>query len=255
MESERDGSELWVEWLGLVPYREALELQAKRVEALRAGSGPECLLLLEHPAVLTLGRSGDASHVREPGAALEAAGIELHRVSRGGDVTYHGPGQLVGYLILDLSRRGEPDVGRFLRAIEAALIEALGQLGLSAHTRAGMTGVFAGSLLGEPWLGEPWLAEQPLGEPWPFAASPAETPRKIASIGIGLRGWVTWHGFALNVTTDLAAFRAIVPCGLHDVAMTSLAAELGAKAPADLDACAREAVGAAFSRRFGACGA
>jgi len=242
MESERDGSELWVEWLGLVPYREALELQAKRVEALRAGSGPECLLLLEHPAVLTLGRSGDASHVKVPGAALEAAGIELHRVSRGGDVTYHGPGQLVGYLILDLSRRGEPDVGRFLRAIEASLIEALGQLGLPAHTRAGRTGVFAGRLLGEPLL----------GEPRPFEASPAEPARKIASIGVGLRGWVTWHGFALNVTTDLAAFGAIVPCGLHDVAMTSLAAELGAKAPADLGACAREAVGAAFSRRFGA---
>jgi len=247
METERDGSDLWVEWLGLVPYREALELQAKRVEALRAGSGPECLLLLEHPAVLTLGRSGDASHVRAPCAALEAAGIELHHVSRGGDVTYHGPGQLVGYLILDLFRRGEPDVGRFLRAIEAALVEALGQLGLPAHTRAGMTGVFAGPRLGEPWLGGPSL-----GEPWPDEASPAEPPRKIASIGVGLRGWVTWHGFALNVTTDLAAFGAIVPCGLHDVAMTSIAAELGAKAPAALDACAREAVGGAFLRRFGA---
>lgn len=262
MGTECDGRELQLEWLGLVPYGEALELQAKRVEALRAGSGPECLLLLEHPAVLTLGRSGDASHVLAPRAALEATGIALHRVSRGGDVTYHGPGQLVGYLILDLARRGEPDVGRFLRAIEAALIEALGQLGLPAHTRAGMTGVFAGRLLeepffdgrllGEPWLEEPWSGEPSLGEPGPFEASPAEPPRKIASIGVGLRGWVTWHGFALNVTTDLSAFGAIVPCGLHDVAMTSLAAELGAREPADLDACAREAVGAAFLRRFGA---
>jgi lipoate-protein ligase B len=176
------------------------------------------------------------------GAALEAAGILLHRVSRGGDVTYHGPGQLVGYLILDLARRGEPDVGRFLRAIEAALIEALGRLGLPAHAPPGRTGVFAGPRSGEAGP----------GAASPGAASPGGPPRKIASIGVGLRGWVTWHGFALNVTTDLAAFGAIVPCGLHDVAMTSLAAELGAQAPPDLDACAREAVGTAFSRRFGA---
>ncbi len=245
MGTEGDRSALGVEWLGLVPYADALELQTKRVEALRAGSGPECLLLLEHPPVLTLGRGGDASHVLASRAALEAADIALHRVSRGGDVTYHGPGQLVGYLILDLTRRGEPDVGHFLRAIEAALIEALGELGLPAHTRAGMTGVFAGSLSEEPRSVGPGQGESP----------PAGPPRKIASIGIGLRGWVTWHGFALNVSTDLSAFAAIVPCGLHGVAMTSVATELGAKAPAGLDARAREAVGAAFSRRFGAFGA
>jgi lipoate-protein ligase B len=220
-----------VEWLGLVPYPEALELQEKRVEALRHGSGPECLLLLEHPPVITLGRSGNLEHVLAPAAALEASGIPVHRVSRGGDVTFHGPGQLVGYLVLDLARRGEPDVGRFLRLLEATLIEALAELGLEAHVRPGMTGVFAG--------------------PAPAAGPEYGHPRKIASIGVGLRGWITWHGFALNVTTDLAAFGAIVPCGLRDVEMTSVEAELGDGAPQDLDARVRDAVTQAVLHRFG----
>ncbi len=222
-----------VTWLGRVSYADALELQEKRVEALRTGAGPECLLLLEHPPVVTLGRGADARNVLLPESELAASGVEVHRVSRGGDVTFHGPGQLVGYLILDLARRGEPDVGRFLRAIEAALIDALAGLGQPAHARPGMTGVFAGP---------------------PDSAQGDEPPRKLASIGVGLRGWVTWHGFALNVTTDLAGFGAIVPCGLHDVAMTSLAAELGEQEPPDLGARAREAVAAAFERRFGLSG-
>jgi lipoyl(octanoyl) transferase len=225
-------TDLAVEWLGIVPYEEALELQDKRVEALRHGSGPECLLLLEHPPVITLGRSGNLEHVLAPSAALEALGIPVRRVSRGGDVTFHGPGQLVGYLVLDLARRGQPDVGRFLRRIEAVLIEVLGEFGLAAHAKPGLTGVFVG--------------------PAPGTRAPAGPPRKIASIGVGLRGWVTWHGFALNVSTDLEAFGAIVPCGLHDVVMTSVAAELGDATPPDLDARVCEAVSAAFARRFGA---
>jgi len=220
-----------VEWLGTVPYGEALELQQKRVEALRAGAGPECLLLLEHPPVITLGRGGNLENVLAPAAALETAGIPVHRVSRGGDVTFHGPGQLVGYLVLDLARRGAPDAGQHLRSIEEALIESLGRVGLAAHARTGWTGVFAG--------------------PGSAAGGEQGRPRKIASIGVGLRGWITWHGFALNVTTDLEAFRAIVPCGLREVVMTSLAAELGAAAPSDLEVRARKVVGTVFSRRFG----
>lgn len=230
MESEAQSLASGVVWLGRVPYSEALELQEKRVEALRARCGPECLLLLEHPPVVTLGRSGDARNLLLPERELAAANIAVHRVSRGGDVTFHGPGQLVGYLIVDLARRGEPDVGRYLRAIEAALIDALGRLGQPAHARCGLTGVFAGEA--------------------PGAEQGGAQPRKLASIGVGLRGWITWHGFALNVTTDLAGFDAIVPCGLREVAMTSLAAELGAGAPTDLVARAREAVGASFEERF-----
>jgi lipoyl(octanoyl) transferase len=225
------GPEPELQWLGCVPYAEALALQEERVEALRAGSGRECLLLLEHPPVITLGRGGRLENVLAAEGALAASGIQVHRVSRGGDVTFHGPGQLVGYLVLDLARRGAPDVGRFLRSIEQMLIEALATLGLGAHARSGLTGVFV-----DPRAGED---------------APAGAVRKIASIGIGLRGWVTWHGFALNVTTDLSAFRSIVPCGLHDVVMTSLAETLGEAARPGLDARAREAVKAAFSRRFG----
>lgn len=221
---------LAVEWLGAVPYAEALELQAKRVEALRQGAAPEVLLLLEHPPVITLGRSGRLEHLLAPQAALEAGGIPVHRVSRGGDITFHGPGQLVGYLILDLARRGTPDVSRFLRDIEAALVEVLATLGVAAHARPGLTGVF---------LGKDYDPDE-------------ARPRKIASIGVGLRGWVTWHGFALNVHTDLAAFRAIVPCGLRNVAMTSVAEALAGEAPDDIGRRAREAVAGVFARRFAA---
>lgn len=221
-------SELAVEAIGALAYGEALELQEKRIEALRSGAGSEVLLLLEHPPVITLGRGGRLENVLAPAATLEAAGIQIHRVSRGGDVTYHGPGQLVGYLIVDLERRGAPDVGRFLRGIEAGLIESLARVGVPAHARAAMTGVFLGQDPG-----------------------PGSTPRKLASIGVGLRGWITWHGFALNVTTDLDAFGAIVPCGLRDVAMTSVAEALGEGSPRDLDRLVRDAVSAVFARRFG----
>ena len=219
--------ELAIDWLGTVPYAEGLELQMKAVEARRADAAPDRLLLLEHPPVITLGRSARSEHLRMSPDALNARGITLHEISRGGDVTYHGPGQLVGYPILDLAARGEADVHRYLRSLEAVLVEALAALGVSSRTLPGTTGVFAAT-----------------------GPERSQRPRKIASIGVGVRGWVTYHGFALNVTLDLAAFEAIVPCGLHDVEMTSVAAELGDAAPAGLGERAREAVAAAFGRRW-----
>ncbi len=219
--------------LGTVEYGAALELQQKRVEARRSGAAGDALLLLEHPPVITLGRRADTAHVLASPASLAARGIGLHTVSRGGDVTFHGPGQLVGYLVVDLAARGVPDVHAFLRSLESGLIEALDELGVACETRAGWTGVFV----------RPRDAEREPG-------GPGAPPRKIASIGVGVRGWVTYHGFALNVTLDPAAFSDIVPCGLQQVRMTSLARELGADAPPDLDARARAAVRRAFLRSW-----
>jgi lipoyl(octanoyl) transferase len=217
--------DLAVEWLGRVAYGEALELQRRRVEARRRGDAPDGVLLLEHPAVVTLGRSARPGNLRVPESELADQGIEVHRVARGGDVTWHAPGQLVGYPILDLAARGERDVVAHLRAIEGVLIEAAAELGVPARRIPGLTGVFA-------------------------EAPPGARPRKLASIGVGLRGWVTCHGFALNVDLDLAGFSCIVPCGLHQVEMTSLARELGARTPADLARHSREAVGRACARRW-----
>ncbi len=221
--------ELAIEWLGTVPYREALELQEKCVEARRAGAAADKLLLLEHPPVITLGRGARSDTLLVSGTELAARGIDVHRVSRGGDITYHAPGQLVGYLILDLAARGERDVHAFLRSIEAMLGDALLELGVPTRTLSGYTGLFVQS-----------------GED----ASAAARPRKIASIGVGVRGWVTYHGFALNVDPDLSGFDAIVPCGLDFVEMTSIARELAAEAPADLAARARAAVSAACADRW-----
>jgi lipoyl(octanoyl) transferase len=216
-------SELEVLWLGRVPYAEGLALQRQRQDAVRAGEAAEALLLLEHPPVITLGRSADPAHVLAPPEALAARGVEVHEVARGGDVTWHGPGQLVGYPIVDLAARGRPDVHRYLRDLEGALCDAAAELGVAAQAIPGMTGVFAKG---------------------------AEPPRKLASIGVGLRGWITGHGFALNVDADLAGFGAIVPCGLRGVSMTSLARELGDAAPPDLAGRARAAVAAAVVRRL-----
>lgn len=213
--------ELEIRWLGRVPYADALELQQKRVEAVRTGAAADVLLLLEHPPVITLGRGAKASNIRVSRDRLRARGIEVHRVSRGGDVTFHGPQQLVGYLILDLAARGRPDVHRFLRDLEGAIVECLAGLGLAAGTRPGMTGVFV---------------------------EPSDPPRKIASIGVGVRGWVTFHGFALNVGADLDDFELVVPCGLRQVEMTSIERELGA--PLAIDADLRARIAEVFGRRF-----
>ena len=184
--------------------------------------GADRLLLLEHPPVITLGRSTDRAHLLEDEVALAARGVAVEEVRRGGDVTYHGPGQLVGYLILNLRLRGAVDVHRFVRDLEAALITATAALGVKTTTVPGRTGVFVAPEIGRP-------------------------TQKIASIGVGVRHWITYHGFALNVDVDLSGFDAIVPCGLADVTMTSLA-EQGADGP--LASRAREAVASAFGRAF-----
>jgi len=205
-----------VEWLGRIPYAEALALQYARVEARRHGERGDALLLLEHPPVVTLGRSARPENLRLSRAELAARGVEVHEVARGGDVTWHGPGQLVGYLVLDLAARAERDVHAHLRRIEAILIDALAAAGIAADRREGMTGVFI------------------------EASEPA---RKIASIGVGLRGWITLHGFALNVCNGPEGFASIVPCGLHGIEMTSVATEGSARGRASgrLDAGAADA--------------
>ncbi len=215
---------LAVERLGRVPYAEGLKLQEERVVARRAGEAGDVLLLLEHEPVVTLGRGSHEENLRLSREALAARGIETFEVNRGGDVTYHAPGQLVGYPVIDLAARGEPDLHRHLRALESLLCEVLASFGVAPRLVEGRTGVFV-------------------------ETAPEERPRKIASIGVGARGWVTFHGFALNVDLDLAGFDVIVPCGLADVEMTSLARELG-DAPADLFATTEARVVDAFRRHF-----
>lgn len=212
--------------MGLVPYGEALSLQREGVEARLAGEAPDRLLLLEHPPVITCGRGTKAKNLLSSQRELGRLGIEVHEVGRGGDVTYHAPGQLVGYLIVDLAARGERDVHVFLRRIEEGLGAALAKLGVPTRTISGMTGVFV---------------DPPVHE---------GLPRKIASIGVGVRRWVTWHGFALNVDIDLAGFDHIVACGLSGVEMTSVAKELGGAAPDALASVARTAVGESMQYCF-----
>ena len=178
---------------GRVPYGEALEWQRRLAQDRIAGRlAHDVLLLLEHPPVITLGRNSHAEHVLADGAGIEAFEIE-----RGGDVTYHGPGQLVGYPIIDLTHHRQ-DLHWYLRTLEQALIDALARLGVAAERHPGYTGVWTGG-----------------------------GKRKIASIGVHVKQWVTWHGFALNVTTDLTAFDRIVPCGIAGVEMTSVEKERG----------------------------
>jgi lipoyl(octanoyl) transferase len=179
---------------GLIGYREGLELQAQLVEDRRAGRSGDVLLLVEHPHVLTVGVRGDGgrSHILASPEALASIGVDVFETGRGGDVTYHGPGQIVGYPVLDL-RPDRQDVHRYMRDLEEVLIRALSDLGVTATRVAGLTGI---------WVG---------GE-------------KIAAIGVRISRWITSHGFALNVTTDLKYFDLIVPCGIADRGVTSLAA-------------------------------
>ena len=200
--------------LGLVPYPEAWALQNRLADARRAGLAPDTLILLEHPHTYTIGRSGTRDHVFLTESELAARGITCLDVDRGGDVTYHGPGQLVGYPIFDLGP--QPDVGRYLRNLEDCLIETLADFGIAAGRLSGYTGV---------WIGD----------------------RKIAAIGVKVSQGVTTHGFALNVTTDLSLFTHILPCGIPDKGVTSMAVELG-HAPAMM--AVEDAVGAHFSKRF-----
>ena len=182
--------------LGTVAYHDALALQRDLARRRIAGEVAEdVLVLVEHPPVITIGRATRGkAHVVASEAMLAARGVERVDVERGGDVTFHGPGQLVGYPIVDLKRHRQ-DLHWYLRQLEEVLIRALSAVGVTAARNPGYTGV---------WVGD----------------------RKIASIGVHAREWVTWHGFALNVTTDLSFFDLIVPCGIPDVAMTSVAEEL-----------------------------
>jgi lipoyl(octanoyl) transferase len=189
--------ELWVERLGVMPYATALDLQREVARSRIAGTTPEdVLLLVEHPPVVTLGRSAKEKHLLASPELLRARGVERFEVERGGDVTFHGPGQLVGYPIIDLKRHRQ-DLHWYLRQVEEALIVALADFGIAGERSAGQTGV------------------------WTQGAA-----RKIASIGVHARDWVTWHGFALNVTTDLSYFDLMVPCGIQSVTMTSISREL-----------------------------
>ena len=197
--------ELLVTDLGTMRYAEALELQRAVAQARIAGTiDQDVLLLVEHPHVVTLGRSAKGKTLIASPELLAARGVASFEVDRGGDVTYHGPGQLVGYPILDL-RRHRQDLHWYLRQVEETLIVALRGLGLDGRRNAGYTGV---------WTGESGSAEQPAAL------------RKIASIGVHARDWVTWHGFALNVSTDLSYFDLMIPCGIAGVTMTSLIREL-----------------------------
>jgi len=200
---------LFVVTLGRLPYADAWALQREIASARIAGDVPQdVLLLVEHPPVVTLGRSSKEAHLVASRELLAARGVELYEVERGGDVTFHGPGQLVGYPIVDLKRHRQ-DLHWYLRQVEESLIRGIAGFGLRGFRVPGYTGV---------WVGEE-VAEM-------SQVSPAT--RKLASIGVHARDWVTWHGFALNVSTDLRYFDLIVPCGIRSVTMTTIARELGA---------------------------
>jgi lipoyl(octanoyl) transferase len=187
---------LLVHDLGRRAYGEVLELQRTLCRRRISGElAEDTLLLVEHDPVVTLGRGTRPGSLPVAPVELRGRGVEVFEVERGGDVTYHGPGQLVGYPIIDL-RQHRQDLHWYLRRLEVGLIEALDTLGVPAETNPGLTGVWTGG-------------------------------RKLVSIGIHVKQWVTFHGFALNVTTDLDYFDLIVPCGIKDVAMTSVAQELG----------------------------
>ena len=207
--------------LGPTSYRDGLAIQEGLVRARAAGATGDWLLFPDHPPVLTVGRGGAAGSLKADPEALARLGIEVFEVARGGDFTYHGPGQLVGYLVCDLTARNR-DLHHFLRAIEAGLVDALAGLGLAAGAVAGRTGV--------------WVSET----------------EKIASIGVAVRRWVSYHGFALNVAPELGHFDLIHPCGLRGVRMTSVAERLGPEAP-DL-ATVRARVATALAPRLGAGG-
>jgi len=185
--------------LGLVEYGWALSLQRALAQARIEGKVGDLLLLLEHPPVITLGRGAKRERLLMEAEGLQVRGVALFEVERGGDVTYHGPGQLVGYPILDLNLHGR-DLHRYMRNLEEVLLLTLKDYRIGAERLQGLTGVFVQG-------------------------------KKIASLGVHVRRWVSWHGFALNVNTDLSFFDLIVPCGLQGVEMSSLEACLGRRVP------------------------
>lgn len=181
--------------IGRIGYRDAWALQRELVAERAAGRIPDTLLLLEHPPVITLGRSGSEDHLLGSAGELSARGVELVPTDRGGDITFHGPGQAVGYAVVDLGRRGR-DLHRYLRDLESVPILALAEFGIRAGRAVGLTGV--------------WVDRA-----------------KVAAIGIRVSRWIAHHGFALNVDTDLSYFDLIVPCGIRDRRVTSMAALAG----------------------------
>ena len=209
--------ELWTVRLGQMDYVEALELQRTLARDRISGAIPQdILLLVEHPPVVTLGRATKEKHLVGSPEFLQSKGVEVFEVERGGDVTFHGPGQLVGYPIIDLKRHRQ-DLHWYLRKIEEALINTLADYGIPGERNTAYTGVWTRG-------------------------------KKIASIGVHARDWVTWHGFALNVTTDLSYFELIVPCGIDGVVMTSVARELGLEQISMQDV--RDRVTAKFAEAF-----
>jgi len=183
------------QFLGRIGYDEAYRLQRNLWQQRVLGEIPDQLLLLEHSPVITLGRNHKSEHLLHSAAKLESLGVQVREADRGGDVTYHGPGQLIGYPIINL-QPDRMDVLRYLRDLEEVLIEVCEHYGFYAGRREGQTGV--------------WVKD-----------------RKIASIGVKISRWVTYHGFALNINTDLSAFDFIVPCGISGVRMTSILQETG----------------------------
>jgi lipoyl(octanoyl) transferase len=210
--------DLRVRHLGTLDYQSALDLQRQLVEQRKRGEIPDQLLLLEHPDVITLGVKNrrDRSHVLEDETALAAKGIALFETGRGGDVTYHGPGQLVGYPIIDL-QPDRCDVHRYVRDLEEVLIGAASDVGIVASRIEGLTGI---------WVGN----------------------QKLAAIGVRISRWVTSHGFALNVSTDLSRFGLIVPCGIADKGVASMEELLGR--PVAMDEVA-QIVASRFAETFG----
>jgi len=183
------------QWLGTVSYDDGLRLQERSVEDLRTGNAPEQLLLLEHPHVFTLGRGADSGNILADQQQLRSNLVEVHETGRGGDVTYHGPGQLVGYPIINL-KPDRCDVHRYVRDIEEVLLRTIAEFDVTGTRIAGLTGV---------WVGN----------------------EKIGAIGVRIARWITSHGFALNVNTDLSYFEMIVPCGITGKGVTSLSQILG----------------------------
>ncbi|TMQ65978.1 MAG: lipoyl(octanoyl) transferase LipB [Candidatus Eisenbacteria bacterium] len=199
--------------LGRVPYREALAFQRRAVEMRSRDEAPDVLYIVEHDPVVTVGRSGHPENLRAGQDELRRRGVDLVSVERGGDVTYHGPGQIVGYPIVSLAGLpGGRDLHRYLRDLEQALIDCLGAFGLPAARNPSYTGV---------WVGE----------------------KKVAAIGVAVRHWVAFHGFALNVDPDLSHFDLIHPCGIRHLGVASMASLLGHAPP-------REAVLAQLARAF-----
>lgn len=201
-------AQLEIRWLGRVAYETALALQESLVSQRARGECRDTLLLLEHDPVYTIGRTRNRSSLRE----IDRLPYPVIETNRGGQATYHGPGQLVGYPILDLTPRGA-DLHKYLRALERLLIAALTEYEIVAEQREGLTGVWVGA-------------------------------GKIASIGVGIRGWITMHGFALNVCGDLSPFKAITPCGIAGVEMTSIERETGTLVTVES---AAETIGARFA--------